>query len=114
MPRYYFNLRDGDELVPDHEGIELTAYQEARNKAVRGIADCARDAICDAPKGDLAIEVVDNLGKLLFVARLTFATEFLEIGDAIGNEDNALQRSGGDPVGESGQPDWIKHRNLSP
>lgn len=83
MPRYYFNLRDGDELIPDHEGIELPTIENARNEAIRGLADCARDAICDVSRGDLVIEVVDSLRNVLFVAKLAFATEVLQHVDAI-------------------------------
>jgi hypothetical protein len=113
MPRYYFNLRDAGELIPDHEGIELADHADAQKQAIRGLADCARDAIADAAQGDLAIEVVDNLGNLLLVAKLVFATEFLETSDKSGTHDPDSQRSSRDSIGKSGQPNYIKHRNLS-
>ena len=114
MPRYYFNLRDGDELIPDDEGIELPAIENARKEAIRGLADCARDAIYDLSRGDLVIEVVDSLRNLLFVTRLTFATEFHENGDVIVADKHTEESSVRDPIRQSDQTNWIKHRNLAP
>jgi hypothetical protein len=34
MPRYYFDIRDGDKLVEDAEGIELSDVAAAREEAV--------------------------------------------------------------------------------
>ena len=28
MPRYYFDMREGDEIVPDDEGLELDAIRK--------------------------------------------------------------------------------------
>ena len=77
MARYYFNLREGDELIADDEGLELPAIESARNEAIRGLADLTRDAICNSARGDLAIEVVDDERKLLFVARVVFEVALL-------------------------------------
>jgi hypothetical protein len=113
MPRYYFNLRDGDELIPDHEGMEHPTIESARNGAIRGLADCARDAICNVSRGNLVIEVVDGLGSFLFAAKLAFATELLERDDATATE-RTKESSDLRPIGQSGQTNWIKHRNLAP
>jgi hypothetical protein len=114
MPRYYFNLRDGDDLIPDDEGVELPAIQGARNEAFRGLADCARDAICNVSGGKLVIEVADNLQNVLFVAKLAFTTEFLEHGDASVGDQHTEEDSDVSPIRQSGEPNGIKHRDLAP
>lgn len=45
MPRYYFDLRDGDCLAPDEEGVDLPDLVAVQNEAARAIADLARDTI---------------------------------------------------------------------
>jgi hypothetical protein len=77
MSRYYFNLREDDELVPDDEGVELPTIESARDEAIRGLADCARDAICNAACARIAVEVLDGGRKPLFIATLNFQLTLL-------------------------------------
>jgi hypothetical protein len=44
MKRYFFDLRDGDELTPDDEGVELSTMEAVQEEAARSLADMARDA----------------------------------------------------------------------
>ena len=45
MPRYYFDLRDGDDLAVDEEGVELRDMELVQEEAARSLADMARDAV---------------------------------------------------------------------
>jgi hypothetical protein len=47
MPRYYFDLRDGDDLTPDEEGLELSSVHSAQEEATLSLADFAKKAIRD-------------------------------------------------------------------
>jgi hypothetical protein len=33
MPRYYFDLIEGDEVIPDEEGLELSSIEKVREEA---------------------------------------------------------------------------------
>jgi hypothetical protein len=33
MPRYYFDMREGDEIAPDEEGMELDTLEEVQEEA---------------------------------------------------------------------------------
>jgi hypothetical protein len=76
MPRYYFDLRDGDDLAVDEEGVELQDIELVQEEAARSLADMARDAV-RSPTHDrklkhrMAIEVRDDNGPLLQV-KFTF------------------------------------------
>ena len=62
MRRYYFDLRDGDAVSRDEEGIELPDIEAVQEEAVRALASMAMDR-AEAGSGlarDLAIEVRDN------------------------------------------------------
>jgi hypothetical protein len=45
VPRYYFDIREGDDFAPDDEGMELSPIQAVQEEAARSLADLARDAI---------------------------------------------------------------------
>jgi hypothetical protein len=51
MPRYYFDMREGDEIAPDDEGMELHTIEAVQEEAARSLADMARDAIRRSPNG---------------------------------------------------------------
>ena len=45
MKRYYFDLREGDEIFPDEEGLELSTLAKVQEEAARSLADMARDSV---------------------------------------------------------------------
>jgi hypothetical protein len=45
MAVYYFDFREGDELVVDEEGMELIGIGAAQNEAARSLAGIAWDAM---------------------------------------------------------------------
>lgn len=81
MPRYYFDLRDEDELAPDEEGLELSGLRAAQAEAAKSLADMARDAAClstpVSSRHRMAIEVRDASGPVMQV-RFTFEVEALK------------------------------------
>ena len=74
MPRYYFDLIEGDEVIPDEEGLELSSIEKVREEAARSLADMARDTIWrtyDKTSQVMAIGVRDDDGPVMQV-RFTF------------------------------------------
>lgn len=69
MARYYFDIRDGDELAPDDEGIELPSIERVQEEAARSLADMARDATPqiaqDGNAHHMMIEVRDDVGPVM-------------------------------------------------
>lgn len=69
MSRYFFDLRDGDELTPDEQGLELPSFHAAQEEAARSLADMAKQAVesrrIDGSGGLLAVEVRDENGPVL-------------------------------------------------
>jgi hypothetical protein len=77
MPRYYFDMREGDEIAPDEEGMELRTLEAVQEEAARTLADMARDAIRGHSNGaghQMSIEVRDEAGPVLQV-KFTFELE---------------------------------------
>ena len=76
MTRYYFDLRDGDDLAVDEEGVELRDIATVQEEAARSLADVARDAVrrpeyLSGKNHRMAIEVRDQAGPVLQV-KFTF------------------------------------------
>jgi hypothetical protein len=68
MPRYYFDLRKGDQVTLDEEGLELSSLERVQEEAARSLADFARDNVRRALDGggdSVAIDVRDDDGPLL-------------------------------------------------
>lgn len=70
MTRYYFDIREGDDLARDEEGLDLSTLQAVQEEAARSLADMARDAVRGEPDGaahDMAVEVRDADGPVMQV-----------------------------------------------
>jgi hypothetical protein len=65
MKRYFFDIRDGDKLVIDEEGLELPHVEAAQDEAAQSLADMARDRIRRTPFSHMAIEVRDSDGPVV-------------------------------------------------
>lgn len=65
MRRYYFDLRHGDELAVDDEGVDLPNIDAVQKLAIRALADMAQDLI-DLPI-PIAVEVRDEVGSVMRV-----------------------------------------------
>jgi hypothetical protein len=68
MRRYYFDWREGDEVFPDEEGLELSTIEEVQEEAARSLADMMRDVVHQHLEDvgyPVAIEVRDDDGPVL-------------------------------------------------
>lgn len=77
MPHYYFDARDGDELIRDQVGLEFDGIEAARDEATRGLVDIAKDVIPGALRRELAIEVRDEADHQIIRAGLWFEVAVL-------------------------------------
>ena len=71
MARYYFDMREGDEIAPDEEGMELTSLAKVQEEAAHTLADMARDTVRqyhDRNAHRMSVEVRDDDGPVLVVA----------------------------------------------
>jgi hypothetical protein len=81
MRRYFFDVRDGGDVIPDEEGMELSTIDAAQNEATRALADMARDEVRtrngNGSACDLIIEVRDDDGPVMR-AKFTFEIDHLQ------------------------------------
>jgi hypothetical protein len=73
MMRYYFDIRDGEALYSDEEGIELQDQTAAEIEAANSLANMARDLSPLDERHHMAIEVRTTAGPV-FQAAFLFET----------------------------------------
>jgi hypothetical protein len=83
MPRYFFNIRSGDDYLADDEGDECPTLQAAGTRAVVG----AKELIVDLRSAqrrpeDTSFEITDERGRLALRIPFSMALRLPEFGSA--------------------------------
>ncbi len=78
MPRYFFDINDGERATIDAEGSELDSDEAARAEAIGVLPDLARDMLPDGDRHTFIASVRDEAGRAIFRATLTLAAEWLK------------------------------------
>jgi hypothetical protein len=60
VPQFYFDVREGDHLISDHEGIGLDSLDDAEEKAVYAAAQIGQDRLPRGEVHQVAVEVRDE------------------------------------------------------
>ena len=80
MPRYYFNTRIGDELIPDPDGEELHNPDRAWQMARAMILELLKSEGANERLLNATVEVTDDEGEI--VLEFPFAEALLDTPDA--------------------------------
>ncbi len=72
MPRYYFDIDDGETASEDDEGLELSGVAEARYRAISVLPNIAEEVLPDGDEREFSVTVRDAAGAPLFRAALSF------------------------------------------
>ncbi|MFK4719264.1 hypothetical protein ABIE89_000364 [Bradyrhizobium niftali] len=88
MKRYYFDIRDGIELIRDDDGEELPNIDSARHEAATTLSEIARACVKEGGQHRIAVEVRDDDGPVL-EASLSFVMK-LRYVKAIDRDRNAI------------------------
>ena len=76
MPRYYFHVRQGNDLSRDREGMDLPDLQAVRATAVKLACQRWSAAPPDAAHNDQTFEISDEVGHI--VLTVPFSEAFAE------------------------------------
>jgi hypothetical protein len=74
MPRFYFDVREGEDFTSDDKGMEFPNLRAAEHEAVVAAAEIARDRLPKGHARNIAVEVYDKHRQ-----RLTTVTVRMEI-----------------------------------
>ncbi|MFI0847783.1 DUF6894 family protein [Mesorhizobium sp. IMUNJ 23232] len=78
MPRYYFDVFDGQALSRDNVGIERDHENNAGEQAVAALREMAHEELIDGIERDFWVKVRDDEGTYIFAADLKFKAGWLK------------------------------------
>ena len=72
MPRYFFDIDDGEGNFIDDTGVELANMDDAISEARRALADLVRDALRDTQTEGVSVNIRDGAeGPVMLKVTLT-------------------------------------------
>lgn len=77
MPRYFFDIDDGESRTRDSYGLELPDLAEVRNKAISILPDVAREELPDGDRRVFVCQARDEGGTVVFMATLSLVAEWI-------------------------------------
>ncbi|MGK6317856.1 DUF6894 family protein [Neorhizobium sp. DT-125] len=77
MPRYYFDVINGEGPMPDDDGIELPTKDAIPATAARMLLDLASDEVDYQQAANFKVQVRDQQGAAIFRATLSFSSNWL-------------------------------------
>ena len=78
MPRYFFDIDDGERASIDTDGIDLPDRKSVRVQAIGVLPDIARDELPDGDTRVFACSVRDETGKAIYQAKLSLEAGWLD------------------------------------
>ena len=77
MPRYYFDIDDGQEKFIDADGKTLLNPEAARDQALAMLPKFARSALTGEGSRDVTVTVRNEAGDGVFTAAMTLRSKWL-------------------------------------
>ncbi len=79
MPRYYFHIRDGEDFLPDEEGVELPNLKAAHREAILSARGIIAEKILHGEVVDgEVIEITDEEGGILDAVAMRSVVRMVE------------------------------------
>ena len=76
LARYYFDIQDGAQVVPDDEGAEFDSLHAAVHGATRSAAEIGTGWLAKGDTRDVAIEVRDQRGQRICTVKASMEIEW--------------------------------------
>jgi hypothetical protein len=70
VPRFYFDVREGDRPTRDDNGLELDNLDAAERAAAEGAAEIGRDYLPKGNARDVTVEVRNERGRRVLSVRV--------------------------------------------
>ena len=71
MPRFYFDVLDGDSFIRDDTGFQLVSLDVAEDEAIRAAAEIGRDGLPKRLSSELCVRVRDQHGQTVLTVAIT-------------------------------------------
>jgi hypothetical protein len=77
VPRYFFDIHDGETFTPDRDGLELKSIEAAAAEAKKALPDIVKDEMPDGDRRDFVVVVKDEAGQKVLRVTLALAVKRL-------------------------------------
>ena len=75
MPRFFFDIHDGETFTPDRQGVELEDLEAAKDEAKKALPNLVRDARLDGDRRDVTVDVKNAAGEIVWRVTLSLVVE---------------------------------------
>ena len=78
MPRFYFDVLDGDAFTRDDDGFDLMSLNAAEGEAIRAIAEIGQESLPKRPTSELWVRVRDSHGHPVLTVTLSLTVRRMD------------------------------------
>ena len=78
MPRFYFDVLDGDAFTRDDDGFDLMGLDAAEGEAIRAIAGIGQESLPKRPTSELCVRVRDSHGHPMLTVTLSMTVRRMD------------------------------------
>ena len=75
MPRFFFDIHDGEDFTPDRQGLELDGLEAAKAEAKKTLSEIVKDEMPDGDRRDFTVDVKDMAGQIVWRVTLSLVVE---------------------------------------
>jgi hypothetical protein len=75
MPRFFFDIHDGEDFTPDRQGLELDGLEAAKAEAKKTLPEIVKDEMPDGDRRDFTVTVKNEAGQIVWRVTLSLVVE---------------------------------------
>jgi hypothetical protein len=75
MPRFFFDIHDGEAFTPDRQGLDLDDLEAAKAEAKKTLPEIVKDELPDGDRRDFTVDVKDAAGQIVWRVTLSLVVE---------------------------------------
>jgi len=75
MPRFFFDIHDGEKFTPDRQGLDLDDLEAAKAEAKKTLSEIVKDEMPDGNRRDFTVDVKDVAGQIVWRVTLSLVVE---------------------------------------
>ncbi|ANY84986.1 hypothetical protein BB934_42975 (plasmid) [Microvirga ossetica] len=75
MPRFFFDIHDGEDFAPDRQGVDLDDLDAAKDEARKALRDVIWDKLPVGDRRDFTVDVKNTAGEIVWRATLSLVVE---------------------------------------
>ena len=82
MPRFFFDIHDGETFTPDREGLDLDDLEAAKEEAKKTLPEIVKDEMPNGDRRDFTVDVKNAAGQIVWRITLSLVVESPSQGSA--------------------------------